>query len=163
MKSRFAALLAGLCILGVCALATGPVSADRTQAAQKSDKAKGPPKPSLKEDGKKKNERPKLPGQAMWNLKTIAASFHIVGTDYDPASRQITWSLEAKNQVACTGYRAVFLDADQVQWADVGITLAPSGKEYEKGARVKAVLKLPAKEEFQEANTVTIHPGKPSW
>ena len=147
MKTRFSALALALLMLSGYALAA--------------DNGKGSdPQPPAKEAGKKKSQAKKLPGQARWDFQAIHESFTVVGMEYAAANRQVTWTLEAKQKVAGKGYRAVFLDPDHVQVADVGVTFLPVKKEYEKGARVKVVLTLPAKEDFDEANRVMIQPKK---
>jgi hypothetical protein len=99
----------------------------------------------------------KLPGQKLWDIQVLQEAYTIVSTKYDSEKRQVTWVLEAKKQVKCLGYHAQFLDPDKVQTADLSISLTPSKKEYPKGIRVTAVLRLPSREDFEsETNTVTI-------
>jgi hypothetical protein len=103
----------------------------------------------------------KLPGQKLWDIQVLQEAYTIVSTKYDPEKRQVTWVLEAKKQVKCLGYHALFLDPDKVQTADLSISLTPSKKEYQKGTRVTAVLRLPSREGFEnETNTVTIKASK---
>jgi hypothetical protein len=146
MKSGFAALTAGWLMLTMGIFYTW---ADGDHEVV--------PKSTTKENNKKSRQSV-LPGHAMWDLLTFQKAYRIVSTEYDPASRQVTWTLEANNKVITAGYRAVFRDADKVKCADVSIALTPASQEYEKGSRIKAILTLPAWEAFAQTDTVIVYP-----
>jgi hypothetical protein len=160
MKPRFAVLTTGLLTLAGYMLTMDSVSADTKQSAKLAVTEKAPAVKPPPKEAEKKKVRPKLPGQALWDLQNLEASFTVVGFEFDHARWQITWELEAKKKVCCPGYHAVFLDPDKVQMANVYLEFAPSKKEYDKGTRLKAVLPLPPREEFEESCTVTVHLNK---
>jgi hypothetical protein len=154
MRLGQSAILIGLLILAECGRATEPRIGAGTHLTSKADDSTSLAPKSQSPFAKKK--KVKLPGEALWDLQVLQGSFTIISTQYDAAKRQITWVLEAKKQVKCLGYHALFRDADKVRAADISITLVPCKKEYAKGSRITATLQLPGQEEFEQSNTVAI-------
>jgi hypothetical protein len=118
------------------------------------------PAPKTLDGGAAKGEDQKLPGQALWDVQALEASFTIVSTRYDAATPRVVWVLEAKKQATCPGYHAVFRDFDKVRLADTTVALTPSKKAYAKGERVSAALTLPTHDDFVETGTVIVLPAR---
>jgi hypothetical protein len=146
MKRKRKALAVGFLSLAGCALMTALPLASSGQA--------GAPVPQDNKKGENKSIKPALPGPARWYLRELQAPFTILSTRYNQETRQVIWVLHAKKNIKNAGYHALFLDADFVKIADTEIRFTPSQKEYEKGTRIEAVLRIPAL--FDEANTVTV-------
>jgi hypothetical protein len=97
-----------------------------------------------------------MPSGVIWDYGAWADDYLVVGTAYDPDARQITWTLEARKKVTARPYRARFTDPDLLEMAARDIHFTPAHKDYLKGNRIKATLKLPDKDVMQEVNRVTI-------
>ena len=98
----------------------------------------------------------RLPGDALWDYGVWANDYLVVATAYDPDSRQVTWTLEARRKVTARRYRARFTDPDLLEMDARDIQFTPAATEYAKGSRIKASLKLPESDVMREVNRVTI-------
>ncbi len=98
----------------------------------------------------------KEPGDALWDYGAWADDYLVVATSYDAHTRQVTWTLEARKKVTARRYQARFTDPDLLEMDARDIHFSPAHKEYVKGSRIKATLKLPDKEVMQEVNRVTV-------
>jgi hypothetical protein len=101
----------------------------------------------------------RLPGDARWDYGAWADDYLVVATDYDADTRRVTWTLETRRKVTGRTYQARFTDPDLLDLDTRDLQFVPAQKEYKKGSRIKATLKLPAKDVLQEANRVTIGPA----
>jgi len=97
-----------------------------------------------------------LPGDAQWDYGAWANDYLVAATDYDPSTKQVTWTLEARRKVKGQGYQARFTDACLVELDVRNIQFTPAQTEYRKGTRIKATMKLPAKDVMQDTNRVVI-------
>ena len=98
----------------------------------------------------------RIPGGALWDFGAWADDYLVVATAYDPDTRQVTWTLEARRKVASRGYKATFFDPDTLELSASAIDFEPARTEYAKGARIKARVKLPDKEVMREVSRVRI-------
>jgi hypothetical protein len=98
----------------------------------------------------------RLPGDARWDYGAWADDYLVVATAYDPDTRQVTWTLEARRKVAARPYKASFFDPDLLELAAPEVHFHPARDEYRKGDRIKATVKLPRKDVMREVNRVHI-------
>jgi hypothetical protein len=155
MRLGRSALIVGTLTLAACGSMAGPTPSPRAQNDGKAGDDR-PATPKLAEDKAKEKEKPKIPGQALWNLVPLLERYTVLSTEFDRDKWQVTYALEAKDVVKCPGYHAVFRDPDKVQVADIDLTFAPAKKEYAKGARVTVILKLPHQDDLAEVSTITV-------
>ncbi len=99
----------------------------------------------------------RLPGDARWETPAWLDDFRVVSVAYDPARRQVTWTLEASRKAEAWRYRAHFYDPDFLEMTPpLKVALTPALAEYPKGSRLQATLKVPGKDVLQEVNRVVI-------
>jgi hypothetical protein len=98
----------------------------------------------------------RIPGGALWDYGAWADDYLVVGTSYDAATRQVTWTLEARRKVPARSYKASFFDPDLLEMAAPEIHFDPAQPEYRKGARIRARIELPGKDVMQEVNRVRV-------
>jgi hypothetical protein len=98
----------------------------------------------------------RIPGDALWDYGAWADDYLVVRTAYDAATRQVTWTLEARRKVSARSYKASFFDPDLLEMAAPEIHFDPIQTEYRKGARIRARVELPGKDVMQEVSKVRI-------
>src|SRR5262249_44051193 len=78
---------------------------------QKTPGDKGPPpRPPIFRE-----KNPPLPVAAQWDLKALKEKYLILNQIYDSKKNQITWNLQARENVPFAAYYAGFLDGDQLE------------------------------------------------
>lgn len=84
-------------------------------------------------------DRPPFPCDAvLWqtDFEFAAARFH-------QPTGQIYWELQARHEVEAERFEALLTDGDGVQQGVVPIVFQPAQPKYEKGAILRAVLRIP--------------------
>jgi hypothetical protein len=69
-------------------------------------------------------------------------AFKVTGGRYDPARKELSWDLQAKQSGWHDSYEAFVADGDNVELATIEVKITPDDKLYKKGAKFRAVVAL---------------------